>query len=206
MSSVLDVKTLRAMNMGKLGSATNIWGIGASIMSLINRDHSPDIDYRFPEKSVPRFTVNAQHYYSNELRGLLLKCVEYLPANRIGAQDLLDQISKYTAGKGADEEDHDFALGMRAGQPTTTKVQTAWDPPVKEYYERMSTVEAGDKFREEQEKKHKAEDQRKRDEYKKKKKEADAVARKEAAAAKNEAKAAKREAAQAAAKKKKGKK
>lgn len=201
MSSVLDVKTLRPMNMGKLGSATNIWGIGASIMSLINRDHSPDIDYRSPEKSVPRFTVNAQHYYSNELRGLLLTCVEYLPANRISAQNLLDEISAHTAGAAAPEENEDLANGMRTGEPASDDVPVKWSPPCLDVYKRGFTVPDAEIARKKDSDAYEAEQAEKEAAYKKKKAakaEADVAAKKEATKA--------RRAATIAAKKAKGKK
>lgn len=197
MSSVLDTKTLRPMNMGKLGSATNIWGIGASIMSLINRDRSPDIDYHFPQKSVPRFTVNAQHCYSNELRSLLLKCVEYLPTNRISAQELLDEISANTAGAAATEESKDLANGMRAGEPVSEDVPVKWTPSVQETYRRGLTLDDSKAALEEAENAYKAEQAKMEAAYKEKKaakKKADAEAKKEAARIKRAATVAKKKA------------
>lgn len=129
-----DPKTKMYKSMGKLGSATNIWSLGASLISICNRDPEPKTDPYSPEMAIPTFNANAQQVYSQELRDLLSACVRYRGDDRIGAQDLLDSISRLTAGTQAAPGDADFANGMRAGQSTLAEAEPAWRSTIKERY------------------------------------------------------------------------
>jgi serine/threonine protein kinase len=101
-----DTKLYKAV--GKLGSATNIWSLGASLISICNRDNAPKTDFYTPENSIPTFNENAQHVYSQALRDLLNSCVQYRGHDRIDAQDLLDSISLHTGGTMASPDDVDL--------------------------------------------------------------------------------------------------
>ena len=129
-----DPETKRYKSMGKLGSATNIWSLGASLISICNRDNAPKTDFYTPENSIPLFNENAQHVYSQALRDLLNSCVQYRGHDRIGAQDLLDSISLHTGGAMASPDDVDLARGMRVGQSESADAQAAYRFPVKERY------------------------------------------------------------------------
>ena len=199
--SMSDPDTKRYKPMGKLGSATNIWSVGASLISLCNRELVPKTDPYSPEMAIPSFNANAQQVYSQELRNLLSACVCYRGDDRIGAQDLLDSISRLTAGMEAAPGDPDLANGMRAGQSTSAEAEPAWRSTIKERYRLGMSYDDGEAQRvaEEQEDAEKAEEEK----AKRKQEAADA-----AQAAKDQKAAvakAKREAAKAK-KPKKGKK
>jgi hypothetical protein len=80
LATVSDKTTKRYMNFGKLGSATNIWTIGQSILVMMNREAEPKTNPYDPALAVPTFTANAQHVYSKELQDLVSACVRYRPA------------------------------------------------------------------------------------------------------------------------------
>jgi len=136
-----DPDTKRYKSMGKLGSATNIWSLGASLISICNREPHPTTDSYSPENSIPTFNANAQQVYSQNLRNLLSECVRYRGHDRIGAAELLDTINRYTAGAEADPEDEDLAKGMRVGQGDAPP---SWQPPVKERYRLLMSYDAGE--------------------------------------------------------------
>jgi hypothetical protein len=127
-----DTKLYKAV--GKLGSATNIWSLGASIISICNRNSDPKTDFYSPKMAIPTFNENARHVYSEELRGLVDACVRYRGDDRIGAQDLLESISRFTAGTEAAPGDADLANGMRAAQSTSAEAASAWRSDIKERY------------------------------------------------------------------------
>ena len=159
-----DPNTKRYKPMGKLGSATNIWSLGASLISLCNREPVPKTDPYSPEMAIPRFNANAQQVYSQELRNLLSSCVHYRGVDRIGAQDLLDSISRLTAGTEAAPGDLDLANGMRAGQSTSAEAEPAWRSTIKERYRLGMSYDDGEAARvaEEQEDAEKAEEEKAR--------------------------------------------
>jgi serine/threonine protein kinase len=192
--SMSDPDTKRYKPMGKLGSATNIWSLGASLISICNRDPDPKTDFYSPEMAVPKFNDNAQHFYSQELRNLLSACVQYRGDDRIGAQDLLDSISRLTAGTQAEPEDADLANGMRAGHSILEGAEPIWQPPIKERYRLGMSYAEGEagRLREEQEDADKTKEEKER--------------RKQEAADAKVAKAAAAKAEKEAAKGKKGKK
>jgi hypothetical protein len=198
--SMSDPVTKRYKPMGKLGSATNIWSLGASLISMCNRDHEPKTDFYSPEMSIPDFNDNAQRFYSQELRDLLAECVRYRGDDRIGPQALLDSISRLTAGTAAAPGAADLADGMREGQDTADAAPV-WQSSIKERYRLSMTYDAGEKERlaEEKEDADKAKEEKERQ----KQKAADAAqAEKDAKVAKAAAAKAKKEEA----KKKKGNK
>jgi hypothetical protein len=183
--SMSDPVTKRYKPMGKLGSATNIWSLGASLISMCNRDHEPKTDFYSPEMSIPDFNDNAQQFYSQELRDLLAECVRYRGGDRIGPQDLLDSISRLTAGTAAAPGAADLADGMREGQYTADDAPV-WQSSIKERYRLRMTYDAGEKERlaEEKEDADKAKEEKERQ---KQKAADDKVAKAAAAKAKKEA-------------------
>jgi hypothetical protein len=165
--SMSDPVTKRYKPMGKLGSATNIWSLGASLISMCNRDHEPKTDFYSPEMSIPDFNDNAQQFYSQELRDLLAECVRYRGGDRIGPQDLLDSISRLTAGTAAAPGAADLADGMREGQYTADDAPV-WQSSIKERYRLRMTYDAGEKERvaEEKEDADKAKEEKERQKQK----------------------------------------
>jgi serine/threonine protein kinase len=193
--SMSDADTKRYKPMGKLGSATNIWSLGASLISICNRDPEPKTDFYSPEMAIPRFNDNAQHFYSQELRDLLSACVRYRGDDRIGAQDLLDSISRLTAGPEAGPDDADLANGLREGYSMIAGAEPIWQPSIKERYRTGMSYAEGEegRLREEQEDADKAQEEKER-------------RKKEAADAKAAAAKAEKEVAKGAVKGKPGKK
>ena len=187
--SMSDPDTKRYKPMGKLGSATNIWSLGASLISICNREPDPKTDFYSPEMAIPTFNDNAQHFYSQQLRDLLSACVKYRGDDRIGAQDLLDSISRLTAGTEAASDAADLANGMRAGESIVEgAAEPVWQSSIKERYRLAMTYAEGEAARvaEEEADADKAKEEKER----RKQEAADAKAEK-AAAAKAEKEAAK---------------
>jgi serine/threonine protein kinase len=149
LATVSDKVTKRYMNLGKLGSATNIWTIGQSILTMMNREPSPKTNAYERTLAIPTFNANAQHVYSKELRDLLSACVRYRPEDRITTQGVLDAISQHTAGDLAGDEDQDLGGGMRAGQPTSEELNTPYVYlfPKKEHYRFGMSYEEGERLR-----------------------------------------------------------
>ena len=178
--SMSDPETKRYKPMGKLGSATNIWSLGASLISMCNRDAEPKTDFYSPEMAIPKFNDNAQNFYSQELRDLLSACVRYRGDDRISAQDLLNSISRLTAGPEAGSDDADLANGLREGYPIVAGVEPIWQPSIKERYRIGMSYDEGEAERvaEEEADADKAEEEKER----RKKEAADARAAKAAAA------------------------
>ena len=198
--SMSDPITKRYKSMGKLGSATNIWSLGASLISICNRDNAPKTDFYTPENSIPTFNENAQHVYSQALRDLLNSCVQYRGHDRISAQDLLESISQHTGGTMASPGDVDLARGMRLGQSESADAKAAWRFPVKELYRLHMSYDKGEAERA-TEKQHDA-DENEKEKQKQKREAADA----EKAEKATKAAAAKLKKAAAAEKRKKAKK
>lgn len=142
--SMSDPDTKRYKPMGRLGSATNIWSLGASLISICNRDAEPKTDFYSPEMAIPTFNDNAQHFYSQELRNLLSACVRYRGHDRIEAQDLLESISRLTAGTEAEPDDADLANGMRAGHSIIEGAEPIWQSSIKERYRLRMSYNAGE--------------------------------------------------------------
>ncbi|KAL8950393.1 MAG: hypothetical protein Q9222_003573 [Ikaeria aurantiellina] len=67
----------------KLGSHTNVWGVGACIYKLI---HLTDADYQYEEpkegESIPEITTHRNPEYSPQLRTLVRQCLRFDPATR----------------------------------------------------------------------------------------------------------------------------
>jgi serine/threonine protein kinase len=149
LATVSDKVTKHYMNLGKLGSATNIWTIGQSILTMMNREPSPKTNAYERALAIPTFNANAQHVYSKELRDLLSACVRYRPEDRITTQGVLDAISQHTAGDLAGDEDQDLGGGMRAGQPTSEELNTPYVYlfPKKEHYRLGMSYEEGERLR-----------------------------------------------------------
>lgn len=191
--SMSDPGTKRYKPMGKLGSATNIWSIGASLISICNRTSNPTTEFYSPEMSIPAFNENARHVYSEQLRKLLDACVRYRGEDRIGAQDLLASISRLTAGTEATPGVADLAKGMRAGKHRSADAKPAWQPSIKERYRLGMSYDDGEAVRVAEEQ---ADDDKEKEEKERRKQEAVDAA--------NAEKQAKKDAA--VAKRKKGKK
>jgi serine/threonine protein kinase len=149
LATVSNSVTKRYMNLGKLGSATNIWTIGQSILTMMNREPNPKTNAYERALATPTFNANAQHVYSKELRDLLSACVRYRPEERITTQQVLDAISQHTAGDVAGDGDQDLGGGMRAGQPTSEELNTPYVYlfPKREHYRLGMSYEEGERLK-----------------------------------------------------------
>lgn len=108
-------RTMHPMKGEKLSQKTNVWGVGAIIMRLMSRDHSPKGPEYHDEESYykeerPRWRKNARAY-SKELRSLAEACTAFAPADRPTLRRLQRDIQRYTT-PGLDT---DRADGMRDG-------------------------------------------------------------------------------------------
>ncbi|KAI7471891.1 hypothetical protein KC351_g11944 [Hortaea werneckii] len=96
-------------------AATNVWGIGIIIWSLISLDETdesldwdndtlldripeqgPEFDAIWARKKVPEIDKNAEQFYSKELVGLMRECLRFDPNMRISLSRLRRRIIKYT--------------------------------------------------------------------------------------------------------------
>ncbi|KAL8709677.1 MAG: hypothetical protein Q9220_005617 [cf. Caloplaca sp. 1 TL-2023] len=85
LSYVKDFYVEREINneWPKLGSHTNVWGVGACIFKLI---HLTDVDYSYDKtkngESIPEIRTQRNPEYSPELRKLVQQCLRFDPAAR----------------------------------------------------------------------------------------------------------------------------
>lgn len=147
LQTVCDPVTKRYINLGKLGSATNVWAAGASIMAVCNREPRPTTNCFDRESAIPKFNDNAQDKYSQTLRDLVSACVSYRPEDRIDVAELLAAISQHTAGAGAGDGDVDLADGMRSGRPTAEEDGRQWRWPKQEWYRLGLSHDEGESLR-----------------------------------------------------------
>ena len=110
-----DLRPNPQMTAERLGSWTNVWGIGAIMIRLMNRDgdpSSPSFRDAMEEDSLDMSPDAAR--YSKELKRLVRNCVEYTPQERISLRELRKDILNAT-GEGPGE---DLAQGMRSANHT----------------------------------------------------------------------------------------
>ena len=118
----------------KLGEATNVWGIGATIMRLMNRDYYPKEPTYFDETDTfeqqePLFQNDAQNIYSPHLVKLVRSCVAFAPSRRPTLRDIREEILlRSTPGP------DDCAEGMRDGGQPLNEGNTLIFPPEEEEY------------------------------------------------------------------------
>lgn len=94
----------------QLGHATNVWGIGAIIMRLMNRQPNPaGPKYIGGKPETPNFNARGREY-SKPLRELVEKCVQFKPEDRPNLRDVRVQILAWTRT----DADNDLAEGMRS--------------------------------------------------------------------------------------------
>jgi len=84
---------------GKFGDASNVWGIGAIIMRLMNREMNPmqpryDADVKI--RMVPQLFDSAREVYSKYLCDLVDECVRFRTYYRTELPDLWEKIARYT--------------------------------------------------------------------------------------------------------------
>ena len=116
---MLDRKTGKVRPVGRLGAATNVWGIGGIIVALMNREEFlvgvEAVDFVKGEAR-PRVRAEAVEAYSGELRGLVGECTAYWPEQRPGLGEVLRRVRAFTGARdGQDVEGgrEDLARGMR---------------------------------------------------------------------------------------------
>lgn len=95
-------------------SGTNVWGIGCTLIRLINRAENgrdnPTYASRFEIHVI--IHPNARKAYSQELIQTLESCVRFKSTDRISAQELLGVCQRYT-GLSTNDGEIDLANGMR---------------------------------------------------------------------------------------------
>lgn len=106
--------TLRHLKGKKLGEKTNVWGVGAVIMRLVDRENRPTGPQYFADdhtwvKDKARFTDYAKSTYSKEFVQLVLSCVRFQPKGRPTFRHLRSEILRLTSGP------DDLSHGQRDG-------------------------------------------------------------------------------------------
>ena len=116
---MLDRKTGKVRPVGRLGAATNVWGIGGIIVALMNREEflvGVEAADFVKGEARPRVRGEAVEAYSGELRGLVAECTAYWPEQRPGLGEVLRMVGAFTGARdGQDVEGgrEDLARGMR---------------------------------------------------------------------------------------------
>lgn len=98
-----DKETLQVVPGPKIGEKTNVWGVGAIIMRMMNLDNA-DGDRPKPEwhnelpRNEPVFNMKARTpgRYSEELMHLVRRCVAFDPKDRPTLNAILEEILRWT--------------------------------------------------------------------------------------------------------------
>lgn len=104
----VDSKTLRAIDADKLGEKTNVWGIGAIMIRLMNLDvdlYGPSFHYREPAQ--PELKDQMKRF--SELDDIVEWCARFAPKDRPSLRELKEMILQYTEP----DTENDRARGMR---------------------------------------------------------------------------------------------
>ena len=91
---MLDRKTGKVRPVGRLGAATNVWGIGGIIVALMNREEflvGVEAADFVKGEARPRVRGEAVEAYSVELRGLVGECTAYWPERRPGLSGVVKE-------------------------------------------------------------------------------------------------------------------
>ena len=110
----LDSQTADLVDEVPLNSSTNVWGLGITLLSVMNNDIPPRLAFEDINRSMPRWQ-DAALYYSPELRNLVMRCVAFRQADRPTLGNLRVEIgarSSTAAPPGVD-----LAQGMRTFVP-----------------------------------------------------------------------------------------
>lgn len=117
MYPMLDRETKYPLKGSVLDQKTNVWGIGAVILRLMNRDSKPGTngidDNMYTDEDglgEPRVVEGGEDGYSAELRGLARWCVRYETGLRPTLREVRAEILRCVGGVG---EDGDWARGLR---------------------------------------------------------------------------------------------
>ncbi|KAK3708754.1 hypothetical protein LTR37_011275 [Vermiconidia calcicola] len=121
----------------KLGEKTNVWGIGAILIRLMNRDPIPDgPSWKNGEPAEPALKASSDVIYSEQLREHAQNCVQYDPELRPSLRELKEIIMNLTTPGGeqdlakrmrtAKHNDNDAALKLQyPAEQAEYKIQTA---------------------------------------------------------------------------------
>lgn len=80
----------------ELGSWTNVYGLGVTIISLINLDVYPKQVVFSQPKSPPVQIKDERRFYSHALKDLVMQCVAVETIDRIPLDQLMIQLSRHT--------------------------------------------------------------------------------------------------------------
>ena len=108
MLPMADRTTFRPTPVDRLGSKTNVWGIGAIVVALMNKQEVLE-GTSFKDGVEQPVLLNHTRRYSKELRDLVNSCTMYYPEDRIDLKALRQSIRDLTESSAA----HDLAEGMR---------------------------------------------------------------------------------------------
>lgn len=81
-----------------------------------------------------KINVNAQSVYSQELRDLLTRCVQYRPDDRITPTELLEDVLQRTVGEADNDEEEEKDDLQRARKSASEDDRLLWRPKAKEHY------------------------------------------------------------------------
>ena len=97
--AMVDSNSGRIADMGKFGDASNVWGIGATIMRLMNRERDA-AQPRYAEdvrgQMEPQLHESARDFYSKYLCDLVVGCVQFRTYYRTNLLELWSKITRYT--------------------------------------------------------------------------------------------------------------
>jgi len=112
MESFLDRARGHPAPVGRLGSATNVWGIGTIVTALMSKaPNCTDADFDNGVVKQPLITEQARERYSRQLVETVEICTRYWADERMGLRELRREITKHTTGQNQAE---DLAQGMRS--------------------------------------------------------------------------------------------
>ena len=100
----------------RMTAKTNVFGVGVTIMLMMDRLNEVGVDDNWASGRASRIVQwkpEVAADYSEELRDLVLQCVQYRQRDRPSFAQVRDYILRYTRGEGGLPDD-DLASGMRA--------------------------------------------------------------------------------------------
>lgn len=110
-----EMKQWQNVDGDKILAPTNVWGIGATMLSFMDRSwiKPGQYDYLDPDNCEPKLRKDAaKDLYGTEIVAFVAECVRFKPADRITLPELRERLLHYTDDN--DEDGKRLALGMRS--------------------------------------------------------------------------------------------
>lgn len=137
-SSWIDAQTWAPIEVRRLDSKTNVYGMGLILWCLIMREQNPPQPLWLGDGNnntalvLPAAPGQRAHHYSKALGDLVESCVRFRPMNRPSFQTILDIIWHSTdESPGAPN----LALNMRTGTASAATAAAQEVPPLHDNYE-----------------------------------------------------------------------